>query len=715
MSHWRRELQRLHASPLFRNTGWMVAGQGTGFVLQAVYFVALARLLGATQYGIFAGAFAFTSIAAQYSSLGSGVVLIRYVSGEQKVFAAYWGNILLATCIVSAVLIVGLSFFAPHLLNPYSAALVPLAAIANCFAGQLTMETARVFQAFEQLRITAVLNLLTNLLRALVVIAMLLVLHHATAWQWAIASTIVTLLGAALAVGNVTARFGLPKFKAEIFRKHILEGFGYSFAGSTTVFYNDVDKTMLSHYGMNLANGIYSMAYRVVDIASIPITAINAASISQFFQRGRAGVSSAAELSNRLLKRAFPVSIVMSVAMFAAAPLIPRIAGQGFMQSVSALRWLCLIPVFRGVQTITGSALTGAGYQTYRTAAQVAAASLNLGLNLWLIPIYGWQGAAWSSLATDATVGAMNWIILNILVRSERNSDLQSLLKRLQQMPMHRIPSRLAKRSAVLTQLAWLRLVNKYGRHTITRPNGPVLSLTTYGKRIHSVHYTIESIGRGKLLPSRIILWLDDRALFDNLPATLRRLQKRGLEVRLSQNYGPHTKYYPYIDSAETFDLPLVTADDDTLYSRDWMQRLVSDFRKYPEYVNCHLAKVVVLKKGRISQYSEWPMCRSTTPSFRNVANGVSGVIYPIKVLEAFKEAGTGFQSCCPKADDLWLHVQTIRAGFKIRQIRHRARRFALIPGTQEMGLWHENYRTGNDLQASATYTETDIRVMQQC
>jgi O-antigen/teichoic acid export membrane protein len=424
MKFFQNEYLKLRHSRLFRNTGWMVAGQGTGFVLQAVYFVMLARLLGATQYGIYAGAFAFTSIAAQYSSLGSGVVLIRYVSRERNVFAAYWGNILLTTSVVSAVVIAALYFLAPHLLNPYSAVLVPLAGISNCFAAQLTAETGRVFQAFEQLRITALFNLLTSLLRTLVVMAMLVVLHHATAWRWAVASTIVTLIGAALAVGNVTVRFGWPKFEAKIFRKHVAEGLGYSFAGSTTVLYNDVDKTMLGHYGMNLANGIYTMAYRVVDIASVPISAINAASISQFFHRGRSGVAPAAELSTRLLTRAVPMSVVLSLAMFVAAPLIPWVVGQGFTQSVSALRWLCLIPVFRSMQTVSGAALTGAGFQSYRTLAQVVAAALNFGSNLWLIPAYGWHGAAWSSLATDGAMGAMNLTILQVLVwRETKNAN----------------------------------------------------------------------------------------------------------------------------------------------------------------------------------------------------------------------------------------------------------------------------------------------------
>src|ERR1700687_2671725 len=76
MKRVREELQRLQPSTLAQNAGWMVMGQGAGFVLQAGYFVLLARLLGSTEYGIYAGTFALVSIASQYSALGSGTVFL---------------------------------------------------------------------------------------------------------------------------------------------------------------------------------------------------------------------------------------------------------------------------------------------------------------------------------------------------------------------------------------------------------------------------------------------------------------------------------------------------------------------------------------------------------------------------------------------------------------------------------------------------------------
>ena len=79
-------------------------------------------------------------------------------------------------------------------------------------------------------------------------------------------------------------------------------------------------------------------------------------------------------------------------------------------------------PCFAVSHLGAGDTLTGAGYQRYRTAAQLGAAGLNFALNLWLIPAYSWHGAAWASLATDGSLAAGNWILLGWLIRRENQS-----------------------------------------------------------------------------------------------------------------------------------------------------------------------------------------------------------------------------------------------------------------------------------------------------
>jgi len=416
------EIGRLRASPMARNASWLLVGQGLGLLLQAAYFVILARLLGPVQYGVYAGAFAFANLVAQYSALGTGSVFLRYVSSDRSAFAVYWGNILVVTSVVGGVLVFALVQLGPKLLNPSSAALVLLAAVGNCICAQLTIESGRVFQTFEQMRLSALLNLLTNLMRTMAAVAMLLALHKATAWQWALVSTLVSALAAAATIATVTLRFGKPRFEPELFFKRSAEGFGFAVAMSTSSLYNDLDKTMLSHYGMNHANGIYSMAYRIVDIATIPIFSIRDAAMPRLFKLGRVGVAASADLSYRLLRRTLSLGVISSAVMFAAAPLIPFVVGQGFAEGAAALRWLCLIPVFRSIHQMTGCALTGAGMQNYRTFTQLTAAAINFFLNLWLIPRWGWHGAAWSSLSTDAILAAMNWGILRIQLNRSVNA-----------------------------------------------------------------------------------------------------------------------------------------------------------------------------------------------------------------------------------------------------------------------------------------------------
>jgi glycosyltransferase involved in cell wall biosynthesis len=242
---------------------------------------------------------------------------------------------------------------------------------------------------------------------------------------------------------------------------------------------------------------------------------------------------------------------------------------------------------------------------------------------------------------------------------------------------------------------------------------GPIVSLTSYGERVGAVHLAIESIARGSLLPSRLILWLDDEAVFLNPPAAVNRLKQRGLEVRLTKNYGPHTKYYPYLEITETFEHPLVTADDDVLYPRFWLLRLVQAFQEHPKVINCYRARVIALRGQGLAKYKDWLICESTQPSFRHFATGVAGVIYPPQILAALKKAGSAFQQCCPKADDIWLHAQALRAGYKVRQIAPHALHLQILPGTQRTALESYNcFASGNDRQAMQTYNVNDVQVI---
>src|ERR1700759_199981 len=121
---WTGSIKRLSESSLARNVGWMFIGQCLAYALKVVYFIVIARLLGVLQYGMVVGAFALVNLVGEWGRLGSGTVLLRYVAADHKKFALYWGNLLLVTGSVSGLLVLILTFAAPHLIDPASATLV---------------------------------------------------------------------------------------------------------------------------------------------------------------------------------------------------------------------------------------------------------------------------------------------------------------------------------------------------------------------------------------------------------------------------------------------------------------------------------------------------------------------------------------------------------------------------------------------------------------
>ena len=211
----------------------------------------------------------------------------------------------------------------------------------------------------------------------------------------------------------------------------------------------------------------------------------------------------------------------------------------------------------------------------------------------------------------------------------------------------------------------WLKVVNLCVHKPIVGSCDVDVSITTYGHRTRRVWRTLETIGRGTLLPRRIVLWHEDEAVVRNPPRTLRRLVKRGLTIRHCLDYGPHKKYFPYV-MEENLERPLVTADDDVLYPREWLTGLVAAYR--PDEVAAYRTRTM-----SDEPYVSWPLCTSTVPSENLMATGVSGVLYPPKVLMVLRTRGDEFMRICPRADDFWLHYAAVASGVLARQVSESA------------------------------------------
>lgn len=87
------------------------------------------------------------------------------------------------------------------------------------------------------------------------------------------------------------------------------------------------------------------------------------------------------------------------------------------------------------------------------------------------------------------------------------------------------------------------------------------------------------------LSAEKIIVWLSEQEFpgrLNDLPEELRRLMAKGIEFRfVSENFRSHKKYH-YV-FREYPDSKVITVDDDLIYPRNTVERLLSLSYQYPD------------------------------------------------------------------------------------------------------------------------------------
>ncbi|WP_444934177.1 glycosyltransferase family A protein [Microbulbifer sp. JTAC008] len=249
-----------------------------------------------------------------------------------------------------------------------------------------------------------------------------------------------------------------------------------------------------------------------------------------------------------------------------------------------------------------------------------------------------------------------------------------------------------------------------------------VVSLTSYGKRIHDIHLCIESLFQQSLKADLIVLWLSTKEFPDYmLPNILMRQVDRGLRVEfVDEDLGPYTKYYYALQKFP--DSLIVTVDDDILYPMDTIDMLYQSYLKFPSHIFCHRAhRIGVDKKGNILPYNKWRTTRETwkcnmniKPSYRVFPTGVGGVLYYPGSLHPDVLNKDKFLELCPSADDIWLKAMSMRQGVRcarVPDVRFWRDRFLTIPGCQASGLKKQNLKgkCGNDKKIHRVFSEYNL------
>lgn len=346
---------------LLHGSAWIVSGQFVSMAFQAAYFVLMGRTLGSREYGAFVGVVALVALLTQFSSAGMEMILLRNISRDRKSFAPTWGNALFITACGFVLLLAAAWLIGSLTLRPQFRALIPWIALSDALFGKVVQLASRAFQGAGEMSYCARLTTFVYAARAALAAALYLYARHwvghPNAYTWARIYWLAPFAVSILAFCLITSQLGWPRF-SRLRLRDLSEGLSFSFSNSSISAYNDIDKTFLVSLGQTYAAGIYSAAYRVVDVATAPLYGIYTAATPRLFREGARSVGHASAQSRRLLLRTIPYGLVVAAALYLAAPVLPRLFGASFQGSVTALRWLCLLPLLRVFHYAWGTTIT---------------------------------------------------------------------------------------------------------------------------------------------------------------------------------------------------------------------------------------------------------------------------------------------------------------------------------------------------------------------
>ena len=198
-----------------------------------------------------------------------------------------------------------------------------------------------------------------------------------------------------------------------------------------------------------------------------------------------------------------------------------------------------------------------------------------------------------------------------------------------------------------------------------------IVSLTSFPVAVPYATRAIRSILSGSVLPDKLVIYLTAGQFPDKeVPIELREIaeQYSYFEVRFyEENIRSYTKLIPAL-----IDFPddiIVTIDDDIIYHKNMLKKLIHTHQKYPEAIVGHRIKHI--KTG--TPYKEWKKYKlhrffinGFKPKYSNLLTGVGGVLYPPNCLKKEMLDSSLFMDIAPTVDDIWFWAAAVVAGTKI-------------------------------------------------
>lgn len=373
-------------------------------------FVMLGRRLGPVEYGAYVGMYGFLNPVGSLAFTGISLAVLQRAIRDEDALNAIAAKYLALTTVQGAAGLAAALILASIFLDGVNVVtvgifgIVELLILASVEVAASIVQAASTFPAATRVRIG------TQLVRT-GTLAVLFFTHSLTLGALAVALLISTSAYLAYLLAVLLPRAGVPIGLSRPRMRDVIVAAQLSFTLFSSSVKEDGDKAVLAANGLERVTGIYGAGYRVLQLGSVPLRAIESAVFYRFLSTGAADPGSQMGYALRYTAAIFAVSAAVGVGLFAASPHLGLLLGESFVEAEEVVRFLSPVLPLLALSQGPSNGLAGLGRLALRGAVVGGAAVLSLLLYIALVPPLGWQGAAIGTLAGEAALAIALWIV----------------------------------------------------------------------------------------------------------------------------------------------------------------------------------------------------------------------------------------------------------------------------------------------------------------
>ena len=403
----RRIAHRPNLVKIVDNIGWLFFGKVLRIIVGVLVVAWIARHLGPEQFGLLNFTIAFIGLFAAIAGLGLQGIVVRDIVRAPETTRLTLGTaavLQLVGGLVAYLLILGAIAY----LRPDDTLARTLAAILGATMLFKASEIAVYwFESQVQSKYTVWVQSSVFLVFAAINVALILKQAPLLAFVWAMLAEVAL---AALMVIAVMSRLGLNLATLMVTAKRaktlLKDSWLLILSAIAVSVYMKIDQIMLGQMISEEAVGIYSAAVKISELWYFVPMAI----VASVFPAILGAKKRSEELYLARLQRLYDFLSIMSLAValpmtFLATPLLGLLFGDAYIGAGTALAVHIWASVFVSFGVASGRWLIAEGRQNLALQRTLLGASANVGLNFWLIPLYGATGAAIATVVSFAIAG----------------------------------------------------------------------------------------------------------------------------------------------------------------------------------------------------------------------------------------------------------------------------------------------------------------------